>query len=146
MSRLRDPTVFRFCAIPQVMAIATLVACYNNPRVLTSVVKIRKGEAVALMVEAGTMPALYAIFDRYLTSLRAAVPHGDPSRDVTIAQLDAIDALLASARVTGTYAPEPASTRAGIVAAFASGVAVGLLLRPHMPALSHALQSVLRRS
>lgn len=42
LSRLQDPQVFRFCAIPQVMAIATLAACYNNPAVFTSVVKITR--------------------------------------------------------------------------------------------------------
>jgi farnesyl-diphosphate farnesyltransferase len=40
MSGLTDPQVFRFCAIPQVMAIATLGACYNNPDVFKTVVKI----------------------------------------------------------------------------------------------------------
>ena len=40
MSRLRDPQVFRFCAIPQVMAIATLAECYDNPKVFRAVVKI----------------------------------------------------------------------------------------------------------
>jgi hypothetical protein len=42
MSRLRDPQVFRFCAIPQVMAIATLAECYDNPRVFKQVVKISR--------------------------------------------------------------------------------------------------------
>jgi farnesyl-diphosphate farnesyltransferase len=40
MSRLRDQQVFRFCAIPQVMAIATLAECYDNPNVFRAVVKI----------------------------------------------------------------------------------------------------------
>ena len=40
MSRLRDQQVFRFCAIPQVMAIATLAECYDNPDVFRAVVKI----------------------------------------------------------------------------------------------------------
>ena len=35
MSRLRNPDVFRFCAIPQVMAIATLAEIYNNHKVFT---------------------------------------------------------------------------------------------------------------
>ena len=33
MERVRDPQNFRFCAIPQVMAIGTLALCYNNPKV-----------------------------------------------------------------------------------------------------------------
>jgi hypothetical protein len=30
MQGLRDRDVFRFCAIPQIMAIGTLALCYNN--------------------------------------------------------------------------------------------------------------------
>jgi len=30
MSKLKDPKVFNFCAIPQIMAIATLALCYSN--------------------------------------------------------------------------------------------------------------------
>ena len=35
MERLQDPAIFRFCAIPQIMAIATLSLCYNNHTVFT---------------------------------------------------------------------------------------------------------------
>ncbi|MBC9811053.1 squalene synthase [Crocinitomicaceae bacterium CZZ-1] len=41
---LENQKVFRFCAIPQLMAIATLKALYNNPEVLHKSVKIRKGK------------------------------------------------------------------------------------------------------
>lgn len=44
MGRLRNPSVFRFCAIPQIMAIATLAECYGNPEVFKRVVKIPKGQ------------------------------------------------------------------------------------------------------
>ena len=44
MSRLRDVQVFRFCAIPQVMAIATLAECYDNPKVFKTVVKIPRSQ------------------------------------------------------------------------------------------------------
>ena len=32
--------VFRFCAIPQVMAIGTLAMCYNNHEVFTGILRI----------------------------------------------------------------------------------------------------------
>ena len=35
MALLKTEEVFRFCAIPQVMAIATLAELYNNPKVFT---------------------------------------------------------------------------------------------------------------
>ena len=40
MAKLRDHDVFRFCAIPQVMAIGTLALCYNNRGVFTGAAPI----------------------------------------------------------------------------------------------------------
>lgn len=37
------------------MAIATLALCYNNPDVFSGVVKIRKGQAVSLMMQSTNM-------------------------------------------------------------------------------------------
>uniref|UniRef100_A0A4W6D1I2 Squalene synthase n=1 Tax=Lates calcarifer TaxID=8187 RepID=A0A4W6D1I2_LATCA len=65
LSRLRNQSVFNFCAIPQVMAIATLSTCYNNPMVFQGVVKIRKGQAVTLMMEATNMRAVQNIITQY---------------------------------------------------------------------------------
>ncbi|KAK1296889.1 Squalene synthase [Acorus calamus] len=43
MSSLRDLAIFRFCSIPQIMAIGTLALCYNNLQVFRGVVKMRRG-------------------------------------------------------------------------------------------------------
>ena len=45
LSVLRDQSVFNFCAIPQVMAIATLALVYRNPLVFERNIKIRRGES-----------------------------------------------------------------------------------------------------
>lgn len=47
------------------MAIATLSACYNNPQVFQGVVKIRKGQAVTLMMQATNMGAVQSIMAQY---------------------------------------------------------------------------------
>lgn len=47
------------------MAIATLSSCYNNPMVFQGVVKIRKGQAVTLMMEATNMRAAQTIIAQY---------------------------------------------------------------------------------
>ena len=44
LSVLRDQSVFNFCAIPQVMAIATLALVYRNPAVFQRNIKMRRGE------------------------------------------------------------------------------------------------------
>ncbi|XP_061756476.1 squalene synthase isoform X1 [Nerophis ophidion] len=84
LSRLRNQSVFNFCAIPQVMAIATLSTCYNNPMVFQGVVKIRKGQAVTLMMEATTMQAVQNIISQYSQEILHKVSLTDPSRDKTL--------------------------------------------------------------
>jgi farnesyl-diphosphate farnesyltransferase len=48
LTLLSNQSVFNFCAIPQVMAIATLETCFMNPQVMHRNIKIRKGEAVTV--------------------------------------------------------------------------------------------------
>ncbi|CAL9692402.1 unnamed protein product [Knipowitschia caucasica] len=90
LSRLRNQSVFNFCAIPQVMAIATLSACYNNPMVFQGVVKIRKGQAVTLMMEATNMRAVQLIITQYSQEILQKVSLTDPSRVKTLQALAAI--------------------------------------------------------
>ena len=47
------------------MAVATLAVCYNNPRVFTEVVKIRKGQAVSLMMQSTNMRQLHSIMAQF---------------------------------------------------------------------------------
>ena len=42
---LKNQTIFNFCAIPAVMALATLTLCYNNSDMFLRNIKIRKAEA-----------------------------------------------------------------------------------------------------
>jgi len=74
MQRLRHADVFKFCAIPQVMAIATLDRLVNNADVFTGVLKIRKGQALLLMSQANSMEAVCTIFLRYTRQIAAAIP------------------------------------------------------------------------
>ena len=62
MSKLQCQEVFRFCAIPQVMAIATLAKCYANPDVFTGVVKIRKGLSCKLILRTNTVAEVHETF------------------------------------------------------------------------------------
>ncbi|XP_042298526.1 squalene synthase-like isoform X1 [Sceloporus undulatus] len=79
LSRLKNQSVFNFCAIPQVMAIATLAACYNNQQVFRGVVKIRKGQAVTLMMDATNIQAVKAIMYQYVEEIYQKIPSTDPS-------------------------------------------------------------------
>ncbi|KAJ2513338.1 bifunctional farnesyl-diphosphate farnesyltransferase/squalene synthase [Coemansia sp. RSA 2049] len=69
LSQIKEPSVFRFCAIPQVMAVATIVLCFDNANVLDDNVKIRKGEALKLISQATTLDSVKRVFYRYMVDL-----------------------------------------------------------------------------
>ncbi|KAJ1148915.1 hypothetical protein NDU88_001739 [Pleurodeles waltl] len=79
LSQLKNQSVFNFCAIPQVMAIATLAACYNNQQVFRGVVKIRKGQAVTMMMDATNIQAVKALMYQYVEEIHQKIPSTDPS-------------------------------------------------------------------
>lgn len=96
LSKLRCAEVFRFCAIPQVMAIATLDRCYHNPDVFTGVVKIRKGMSCQLINDTVDMRGVHGIFHRFATSILSRAENSrrsgfvDPTHDRTVRACRAI--------------------------------------------------------
>lgn len=87
---LRNKEVFRFCAIPQVMAIATLEKCFNNPDVFTGVVKIRKGLSCRLILASGDLDGVDFWFFKLAQSIMARANRADPNFQRTAAAVDAI--------------------------------------------------------
>jgi len=96
LSKLSNPQIFRFCAIPQVMAIATLHKCYHNSDIFTGVVKIRKGLSCKLIQSTNNIQQVHCIFYRYATAIakkaNAAKKQGfvDPNYDETVHICDSI--------------------------------------------------------
>jgi farnesyl-diphosphate farnesyltransferase len=74
LEKIRDPKVFKFCAIPQVMAIATLERLVNNPDVFTGVVKIRKGLMLSLFQYTAGIEEVKGIFSTYSDALLSNIP------------------------------------------------------------------------
>jgi farnesyl-diphosphate farnesyltransferase len=73
---LKDESVFRFAAIPQVMAIATLAAVFNNPKVFTGVVKVRKGLAARLILYDLSLDDTLKYFKKYARVFLRKSPAG----------------------------------------------------------------------
>ncbi|CAM9145188.1 unnamed protein product, partial [Laminaria digitata] len=78
MRQIKHPEVFRFCAIPQVMAIATLAEIYDNPEVFRGVVKIRKGLACRMILESGDLDGIFGWFNKLAGSIAQRIPPSDP--------------------------------------------------------------------
>jgi farnesyl-diphosphate farnesyltransferase len=79
LTLLRNQSVFNFCAIPAVMALATIALCFNNEDVFRRNVKIRKSQAVGLIMNS-TNPRDVAYMCRDFTrQLHSKLRPADPS-------------------------------------------------------------------
>lgn len=116
MASLRHPDVFRFCAIPQLMAIATLDKVTNNIDIFSGVVKIRKGQALLLMRQAGKqgMHGVYTAFLRHSRSILSAIPphhtaaHAVAEKAARAIEAICLDALPYSSALTESPFASPA--------------------------------------
>nr|ALO18787.1 squalene synthase [Panax notoginseng] len=90
MSDLRDPAIFRFCAIPQIMAIGTLALCFNNTQVFRGVVKMRRGLTAKVIDRTKTMSDVYGAFFDFSCLLKSKVDNNDPNATKTLSRLEAI--------------------------------------------------------
>lgn len=70
LSRLEDPLNFNFCVIPQIMAAASLAELYDNPKVFSGVVKIRRGLTARMMVGTKSMAQCRAWFRTYALDIQ----------------------------------------------------------------------------
>merc|ERR1719161_1772283 len=79
LALLKNPQIFHFCAIPQVMAMATLAELYGNPKVFTGVVKIRAGQAAQILQNSGDMIAVRRWFSKFASQILARIDPKDPN-------------------------------------------------------------------
>jgi len=79
LTLLKCQSVFNFVAIPAVMAIATLERCFMNPKLLKQNVKIRRGEAVALIMKAVNPRDVAYVFRDYARKIHHKVSREDPN-------------------------------------------------------------------
>ncbi|CDZ96456.1 Farnesyl pyrophosphate synthase [Phaffia rhodozyma] len=79
LSLLKNQSVFNFCAIPAVMSIATLELCFMNPAVFQRNIKIRKGEAVELIMKCNNPREVAYMFRDYARKIHAKAIPTDPN-------------------------------------------------------------------
>lgn len=84
------PSVFKFVAIPQVMAMATLNEVYNNGNVFEGVVKLRRARTALLIQKSDNMASTYKVFFELSHDLLTKVSNNDPSSTPTTNTLKSI--------------------------------------------------------
>lgn len=106
LSLLRNRKVFRFCAIPQLMAIATLSKIYNNPKVFTENVKIRKGYTLKTMMYTNTMSSVFNEFEDAARTMMKKLSIYDPNYQVTMQYIQDIFNTIESLEENNKTAPK----------------------------------------
>lgn len=82
LAQIKTQSVFEFCAIPQVMAMATLAKLYSNTNVFKKVVKIRKGLSCDMMLHSSNVTVVHQYFRNCAADIAAKI---DLSTSDTIA-------------------------------------------------------------
>lgn len=79
LSLVQDQSSFNFCAIPQVMAIATLELVFQNPTIFHEHIKIRKGTTCHLILKSRTLKGVTEIFQEYVRKIHHKSKPTDPN-------------------------------------------------------------------
>lgn len=79
LDNVSEPSLYRFCAIPQVMAIATLELVFNNKDMFQHHLKIRRGLSAKLIMECTTREGVYNIFREYVRKIHLRNVPKDPN-------------------------------------------------------------------
>lgn len=87
---LEDPSVLRFCAIPQVMAFGTLCEVYNNYATFQVKVKISKVDTLKILYGCRTTRGVLLFFQEQAKKFRSKLAAGDPFTPSITNQLDII--------------------------------------------------------
>lgn len=79
LDNIEEATLFRFCAIPQVMAVSTLELVFQNVKVFQENVKIRRGLAAKLILNSHDRKGVYDIFRYYVQRIHQRNAPKDPN-------------------------------------------------------------------
>lgn len=96
LSSIHEQSSFQFCAIPQVMAIATLALVFSNPNVMHKNVKIRKGTTCYLILKSRSLRGCVEIFQYYLRDIKKRLAVEDPNYLKINIQIAKIEQLIES--------------------------------------------------
>ena len=68
LEMLQNKSIFKFCAIPQVMALSTLRLIYNNPNVFNENVKLQKSDSMVIFTQCNNMTQVKKLMKTILNS------------------------------------------------------------------------------
>lgn len=79
LSKIENPKVFRFCAIPQIRSMAILAEAYGNRKVFTGIINIRKGLYASILSNCNNMKDVNKWYKKFSSQIYDKVNSNDPN-------------------------------------------------------------------
>ncbi len=79
LSKIENPNVFRFCAIPQIRALALLAEAYGNRNVFTGIIEIRKGLYASILNSSNNIEDVKKWYKKFASQILDKVNKNDPN-------------------------------------------------------------------
>jgi farnesyl-diphosphate farnesyltransferase len=73
LNHIQDGPMLSCCAIPHLVAMATLSACYNNPQVFSRKVSVRKGVLAKIFLAGTSMQNVNGMFYEFTSQLESKI-------------------------------------------------------------------------
>jgi len=134
LAACHTPQVYTFCAIPQIMAVATLAELFDDPRLFTGVVKIRKGTTARIILDAqkGHLHTL-AWFHHFATAIADKIDTSAATDAVKARLRASTDEILRLTRDAHAKLAQRRANRAALAAALATAALAAAAFRLFSP-------------
>jgi len=92
LSKIQNPKVFRFCAIPQIKSLAILAEAYGNRNVFTGILQIRKGLYASILNNCNNIQEVKSWYQKFASQILDKVNSNDPNATRIIETLNELKA------------------------------------------------------
>nr|XP_017256098.1 PREDICTED: squalene synthase-like [Daucus carota subsp. sativus] len=89
-SRIQDPGLFRFHALPRILSMASVTSCYNNVEVFRKDMRENLGVRTKLLHNTRSMADVYSFYYNISCTLQSKVDNDDPHATETKSILESI--------------------------------------------------------
>jgi farnesyl-diphosphate farnesyltransferase len=92
LTKIQNPKVFRFCAIPQIKSLAILAEAYGNRNVFNGIIQIRKGLYASILNSCNNIQQVKSWYQKFASQILDKVNSNDPNASRTIEILTQLNA------------------------------------------------------
>ena len=79
LSKIQNPNVFRFCAIPQIKSMAILAEAYGNRNIFNGIIEVRKGLYASILNNCNNIQQVQSWYKKFASQILDKINSNDPN-------------------------------------------------------------------